>query len=94
MQLVPVRVSFVLSQYDSVFGSIIQLRDFFKMCELTEVMRQQGNHFFIDILNNARVGDPSDRDTEISNSRKEDIEDVSADPSFEERCTSNGATKY
>ena len=64
------------------------------MCELTEVMRQQGNHFFIDILNNARVGDPSDRDTEISNSRKEDIEDVSGDPSFEERCTSNGATKY
>ena len=39
-QLPPVRASFVFSQYDSVFGSIFQLWDLFKMCELTEVMRQ------------------------------------------------------
>ena len=49
------------------------------MCELTEVMRQQGDPLFIDILNAARVGDLSGRDNKILNSRKEDIENVSAD---------------
>ena len=49
------------------------------MFELTEVMRQQGESFFIDILNAARVGDLSDRDIEILNSRKGDIKNVSAD---------------
>ena len=34
------------------------------MFELTEVMRQQGDSFFIDILNAARAGDLSDRDIE------------------------------
>ena len=53
--------------------------DLFKICELTEVMRQQGDPFFIDILNAATVGDLSDRDIEILNSRKGDIENVSAD---------------
>ena len=48
------------------------------MFELTEVMRQQGDSFFIDILNAARVGDLSDRDIEILNSRKGDIKNVSA----------------
>ena len=77
-QLPAVRASFVFSQYDSVFGSIFQLWDFFKICELTEAMRQQGDPSFIDILNAARVGDLSDRDIKISNSRKGDIENVSA----------------
>ena len=34
-------------------------------CELTEVMRQQGDPLFIDILKAARVGELSDRDIEI-----------------------------
>ena len=78
-QLPPVRVLFVFSQYDSVFGSIFQLWDLFKICELTEVMRQKGDPLLIDILNAARVGDLSDRDIEILNSRKGDTENVSAD---------------
>ena len=41
-------------------------------------MRQQGDPSFIDILNAARVGDLSDRNIKISNSRKGDIENVSA----------------
>ena len=77
--LPPVRASFVFSLYDSVFGSMFQLWDLFKMCELIEVMRQQGDPLLIDILNAARIGDLSDRDNEIINSRKEDIENVSAD---------------
>ena len=56
-QLPSVRASFAFSQYDSVFGSIFQLWDLFKMSELAEVTRQQGDPLFIDILNNARVGD-------------------------------------
>ena len=49
------------------------------MCELTDVMRQQGEPLFIDILNAARAGDLSDRDIEILNRRKGDIENASAD---------------
>ena len=49
------------------------------MCELTDVMRQQGEPLFIDNLNAARAGDLSDRDIEILNRRKGDIENVSAD---------------
>ena len=69
----PARASFVFSQYDSVFSSI------FKICELAEVMRQQGGPFLIDILNAAYLGDLSDRGIEIFYSRKGDIENVSAD---------------
>ena len=78
-QLPQVRKSFAFSQCDSVFGSIFQLWDLFTIFELTEVMRQQGDPLFIDILNAARVGDLSNRDIEIFNSRKGDIENVPAD---------------
>ena len=44
-ELPPVRASFVFSQYDSAFGYIFQLWDFHNMCELIEVMRQQGDPF-------------------------------------------------
>ena len=49
------------------------------MCDLTKVMRQQGHPLFINILNAANVGDLSDRDIEILNSRKGDIDNVLAD---------------
>ena len=42
-------------------------------------MRQQGDPLFIDILNAALVGDLSDRDIKILNSRKRDLEIVLAD---------------
>ena len=63
--MAPVRALFVFSQYDSIFGSIFQLWDLFKMCDLTEIMRQQGGPLFIENLNVACVGDLSDRDIEI-----------------------------
>ena len=49
------------------------------MCDLTEIMRQQGGPLFIENLNVACVGDLSDRDIEILNSRKGDIENAPAD---------------
>ena len=78
-QLPPVRASFVFSQYDSVFGSIFKLQGLFKILKLTEVMKQQGDPLLSDILNAACVGDLSDRDIEILNIRKRDIQNVSAD---------------
>ena len=42
-------------------------------------MRQQGDPLFINILNAALVGDLSDRDIKILNSRKRDLEIVPAD---------------
>ena len=51
------------------------------MCELTKVMRQQEDPLFIDILNAARVDYLSNRDIETLNSKKGDIENVSADTS-------------
>ena len=75
--LLPVRASFVFSQHDSVFGSAFL--GFFKMCDLTEVIRQKGDCLFINIPNDACVGYLSDRDIEILNGKKGDIENVSAD---------------
>ena len=48
------------------------------MCDLTKVVRQQGDCLFTDILNDARVGNLSDRDFEILNSRKGDVQNVPA----------------
>ena len=42
-------------------------------------MRQQGGPLFIENLNAACVGDLSDRDIEILNSRKGDTENAPAD---------------
>ena len=55
------RASFAFSQYDSVLGSIFQLRNLFKMSGLTEIMRQQGDPLSIDILNASCADDLSDR---------------------------------
>ena len=43
------------------------------MCELTEVLRQQGDPFFIDIFNTARTGELSGKDFEVLNGRKGDV---------------------
>ena len=44
------------------------------MSELTEVMRQQGDPLFIDIFNASRIGELSDKDVEVLNSRKNGVE--------------------
>ena len=42
---------------------------YFKIAELTEVMRQKGDQIFIDLLNNIRVGNVTDNDVRILQSR-------------------------
>ena len=44
------------------------------MREFTEVMRQQGDPLFIDILNAAQIGEIYVKDVEVSNCQKGDIE--------------------
>ena len=78
-QFPPMKASYVFSRYDSAFCRIFQLWNLLQMCELTEVVRQQGGPLFIDISNAAHVSDLSNRDIEKLNSRKGDIDYLSAD---------------
>ena len=54
--------------YDEIFN-IYHLWKVFKMCELTEVMRQKGDSRLIDLLNNIRVGKLSESDKELLKNR-------------------------
>lgn len=72
-QLPPVKAPNIFSAYISVFGSTFYLWNFFKMCELTEVRRQQGEPLFTDIFNAPRIGELPDENVEVLNNRKYDI---------------------
>ena len=45
--------------YDEIYN-IHNLWRLFRMCELTEIMRKKGDATFIDLLNNIRIGKPTD----------------------------------
>ena len=46
------------------------------MCELTEVMRQRGDAEFINLLNNVRIGKPTEADFQLLESRYANIESI------------------
>ena len=60
-QLFPVMAKPVFSN-DGFLINLFKLWHLFKLAELDEVMRQQGDNVFIDLLNNIRVGvlEPAD----------------------------------
>lgn len=64
MQLPPVVGSPIFIQPEKMDGSIHLFREF-SFCELTEVVRQQGDHIFIDLLNNLREGNLSDEQYDL-----------------------------
>lgn len=49
--------------------NILHCWRYFKIAELTEVMRQRGDQIFIDLLNNIRIGVVTERDTKTLLSR-------------------------
>ena len=74
LQLPPIRASPIYTPYNSVFGDLFKLWYLFLMCELTEVMRQQGDTEFITLLNNLRVGIFTERDKEFLETKKTTID--------------------
>ena len=59
----------VYADYHDELYNIYHLWRIFKMCELTEVMRQKGDMTLIDLLNNVREGQLSETDIEILKAR-------------------------
>ena len=68
-QLPPVLQKPVFADYYDDIYNIYHLWKVFKMCELTEVMRQKGDSQLIDLLNNVRIGKLTDIDREIIKER-------------------------
>ena len=68
-QLPPVLKKPVFAQYYNELYNIYPLWRNFKMCELTEVMRQRGDATLIDILNNIRLGIVTEEDQDLLKSK-------------------------
>ena len=76
LQLPPVKAQYVFIRPPGPFGNLFSLRSLFKMCELTEVMRQTGDAEFINLLNNVRIGKPTEADFQLLESRYANIESI------------------
>ena len=74
-QLPPVMQRPVFANYVDEYFNMYHPWRLFKMCELTEVMRQKGDNTLIDLLDNVRVGELTEADEEILKSRFIDQED-------------------
>ena len=68
-QLPPVLQRPVFADYYDEIFNIYHLWKVFKMCELTEVMRQRGDTRLINLLNNVRVGKLTESDKDLLKSR-------------------------
>ena len=68
-QFPPVLQRPVFADYFDEIFNIYHLWKIFKMCELTEVMRQKGDSRLIDLLNNIRVGKLTENDKELLKNR-------------------------
>ena len=58
---------------------MFSLWELFQMCELTEVMRQKGDHKFIEIVSNIRIGKAIDFDLDLLAKRKTNIDKAKTD---------------
>ena len=74
LQLPPVKAQYVFIPPPGPFANLFSLWSLFKMCELTEVMRQRGDAEFINLLNNVRIGKPTEADFQLLESRYANIE--------------------
>ena len=79
LQLPPVKAQRVFAPLSSLFVAMCNLWTNFLMCELTEVMRQQGDKEFITLLNSQRIGNLSDDHARMPQSRQISIETLSND---------------
>ena len=73
LQLPPVKAQYVFIPPPGPFANLFSLWSLFKMCELTEVMRQRGDAEFINLLNNVRIGKPTKADFQLLESRYANI---------------------
>ena len=69
LQLPPVRTRPVYAEYKNTWHNLDSLWGLFEIAELTEVMRQQGDNNFINLLNHVRTADLDDYDVSILKSR-------------------------
>ena len=79
LQLTPVKSYFVFTHINGPLGDMISLWELFQMCELTEVMRQKGDHKFIEILKNIRIGKTIDVHSDLLAKWKTNIDKVKTD---------------
>ena len=68
-QLPPIQQKPIYADFNDPILNIAHCWRYFKIAELTEVMRQRGDQTFIDLLNNIRVGEVSKSDEQILKSR-------------------------
>ena len=74
LQLPPVKAQYVLITPPGPFGNLFSFWPLFKMCELTEVMRQIRDAEFINLLNNVIIGKPTEADFQLLESCYANIE--------------------
>ena len=74
-QLPPIQSRPVFADFKDPMLNMSHCWRFFKLAELTEVMRQRGDLTFISLLNNIRIGKVTDEDLEILKSRFFKIDD-------------------
>ena len=79
LQLPPVKAQQVFAPLSSLFGAMCNLWTNFLICELTEVMRQQGDKDFITLFNSLRIGNLSNDHARMLQSRQISIETLSND---------------
>ena len=65
----------MFSEFKDEMLNISHCWRYFKIAELSEVMRQRGDPTFIDLLNNIRIGSISDTDIELLQSREKTRDD-------------------
>ena len=78
LQLPPVKAQQVFAPLSSLFGAMCNLWTNFLMCELTEVMRQQGDKDFI-TFNSLHIGNLSNDHARMLQSRQISNETLSND---------------
>ena len=79
LQLPQVKSCFVFTPINGPLRDMFSLWEMFQMCELTEVMCQKGDHKFIEIINNIRIGKAIDVNLDLLAKCKTNIDKVKTD---------------